>query len=135
VVFCRSAVTSATYSSALGFINTWDRKPLMCHIMTISGLRCSCDTSSTAQDTANHEVNLEPQRHNNQAVYDQCWAPILQPERLLPPAASAYNDQYQSHVGGVRISCHPEVVRGSCKGQGKRGSGIAHFASTVGSVT
>jgi hypothetical protein len=43
--------------------------------------------------------------------------------------------EFQSHVGGVRISCHPEVVRGSYKGWGKRGSGIAHFASTVGSVT
>jgi hypothetical protein len=79
----------------------------------------SADTSSRAQDTANHEVNLEPQRHHNQPVYDQCWAPILQPEWLLPLTGSAYNDQYQSHVGSLRISCHPEVVRGSYKGRGK----------------
>jgi hypothetical protein len=65
---------------------------------------------------------------------------------LLPPAASAYNDQYQSHVGGVRISCYPEIVKdyigkGGTEGEGgtilnmvKGRNAIAHFASTVGSV-
>jgi hypothetical protein len=103
----------------------------------------SADTSPTAQDAGN-EVNSEPQRHHNQPVYDQCWPPISQPERLLPPAASAYNDQYQSHVGGVRISCYHELVLEYYKGGESEGgtilkkvqgrSGIAHFALTVGSV-
>jgi hypothetical protein len=64
---------------------------------------------TNAQD-AGIEVNSEPQRrHHNQPAYDQYWPPISQPERLLQSAASAYDDEYQSHVGGVRISCYPEV--------------------------
>jgi hypothetical protein len=79
----------------------------------------SADTSPTTQD-AIIEVASEPQRHSRQPAYDQCWPPISQPERLLPPTASAYNDQYQSHVGGVRISCYPEIVKDYIVGRGRQ---------------
>jgi hypothetical protein len=79
----------------------------------------SAHTSPTTQD-ASIAVASEPQRHPHQPAYDQCWPPISQPERLLPPTASAYDDQYQSHVGGVRISCYPEIVNDYI-GRGRRG--------------
>jgi hypothetical protein len=41
-------------------------------------------------------INIGPRSHN---------------QRLLQSAASAHYDEYQSHVGGVRISCYPVVVR------------------------
>jgi hypothetical protein len=82
----------------------------------------SADTSPSTTQDASIEIAAEPQRHHRQPAYDQCWPPISQPERLLPPAASAYNDQYQSHVGGVRISCYPEIVKDYIgKGHGRRG--------------
>lgn len=76
------------------------------------------------QEDVSIEVNSEePQRNHNRPGYDQCWPLISrEPQRsLLPPAASAYNDQFQSHIGGVRISRFPEFVLLDYRGKGKRG--------------
>jgi hypothetical protein len=48
-------------------------------------------------------VNSEAQRrHHKQPAYDPCWPPDLTTGKLLQSTASAYDDEYQSHIGGVR---------------------------------